>query len=648
MLAALLGIDQPTTDLIPAAQVSGFDLETYRDRWKRYAQEIENLEERSCNSFPFSTSSYAGQWREWARHQGEELLSIETAWQAVQLISGDLAKLPVMKMLRTEDEAGNILERPQPSHPTWPMVHDRPTRNMGAFKFWRRFWVQALIWSNAYARINRDSMGRPVSFTLLESMMVSHSVGAFEDEGYFYITQNAEWVFIPADDMVHVEDLAVHRQSTVGGRVRNRPMWLIESALRQIGIDLAIDNYSEAFFKSGGRAGGWLELPATMRQKSRDTVEKGFRDVYENVTAAFKTIVARGGVKFHSSTINPNDTQMNESRQEAVKRWARRFNLPPHKLGDDSRTSYNSLEQENKAYYDSSLAPRARALTDELYTKLLMPFERSSGRHFYKHDRSEMTEADLETRSETAVKLHTNGLATQNEARRLVQLNPVEGGDDFMMPLNMARGADGNSEADIAQLRSAIDTYGIAVRAGALTPQPTDEDEFRNRLGLPAATDDARELWESQGNVRQPITLREDNDSPQRQPPQLASREGDDVPDEQEERAALVRGPLLHSLQHFLESTNDLASRKAAAMDPGVFAEWIKEPSNFNRPVFDKMVRTSAEAFAKATGRNTDELLDLLFSAMCHELRTKIQDNAPLIPQNRAMCLLERIENAGS
>lgn len=52
-----------------------------------------------------------------------------------------------------------------------------------------------------------------------------------------------------------------------------------------------------------------------------------------------------------------------------------------------------------------------------------------------------------------------------------------------------------------------IDAYGAAVRAGALTPQPKDENHFRALAGLPQISEAASELWRKQGGTRQPVTL---------------------------------------------------------------------------------------------------------------------------------------------
>ena len=56
-------------------------------------------------------------------------------------------------------------------------------------------------------------------------------------------------------------------------------------------------------------------------------------------------------------------------------------------------------------------------------------------------------------------------------------------------------------------LKSQIDAFGIAVRAGAVTPTPDDEAHFRKLAGLPDLRSEGVEAWQEEGNIRRPITL---------------------------------------------------------------------------------------------------------------------------------------------
>jgi lambda family phage portal protein len=60
---------------------------------------------------------------------------------------------------------------------------------------------------------------------------------------------------------------------------------------------------------------------------------------------------------------------------------------------------------------------------------------------------------------------------------------------------------------DFETLKMTMDTYGIGVRAGTITPQTPDEEFFRGELGLPSLSSDASAAWSKDKGVRRPITI---------------------------------------------------------------------------------------------------------------------------------------------
>jgi lambda family phage portal protein len=60
---------------------------------------------------------------------------------------------------------------------------------------------------------------------------------------------------------------------------------------------------------------------------------------------------------------------------------------------------------------------------------------------------------------------------------------------------------------NMEQVKAEMDTYGVGVRAGAITPSQPDEDHFRAKLGLPPTSQDANTMWKDEDNVRRPVTL---------------------------------------------------------------------------------------------------------------------------------------------
>jgi len=62
-------------------------------------------------------------------------------------------------------------------------------------------------------------------------------------------------------------------------------------------------------------------------------------------------------------------------------------------------------------------------------------------------------------------------------------------------------------DPELEQIKAEAEAYGIAVRAGAISPQEADEKSFREKLGLPEMSSDVGKAWDKDLGVRRPITI---------------------------------------------------------------------------------------------------------------------------------------------
>ena len=62
--------------------------------------------------------------------------------------------------------------------------------------------------------------------------------------------------------------------------------------------------------------------------------------------------------------------------------------------------------------------------------------------------------------------------------------------------------------ADVTQLKLLVDSYGVAVRAGVMTPCTEDEMYIRSIMGFPEMPDSVKKDWAKSDGIRHPITTR--------------------------------------------------------------------------------------------------------------------------------------------
>jgi hypothetical protein len=101
--------------------------------------------------------------------------------------------------------------------------------------------------------------------------------------------------------------------------------------------------------------------------------------------------------------------------------------------GDGDSVSYNSLEQKQLAYLQC-LDHWLVKFEEQCDIKLRTPRERRSGEVYFKFNAAALYRTDLRTTMESFSKAIASRIMNPNECRAKLDLNPYEGGDEFINP----------------------------------------------------------------------------------------------------------------------------------------------------------------------------------------------------------------------
>lgn len=355
-------------------------------------------------------------------------LTCAAVYQAVSILAHDIGCMPLM-LCQEVNNARKFL----PDDDLTELVHGGVNESEHGIRFWTRFAAEAILFGNGYANIDRDGLAfNPSAMRHLNPNECE--LREFEDRVYLIRSGVTQKIYEYAD-IIHVEGLAYNSIQGIN---------TIQTARQVVGLALANNKFSSKFFKNGGRIGGILELPVGMTKVSKDTVEEGFRRTYEGGDKAFQTVVLRDGAKFHQSQQSPQESQLVESREQIVREVARFFNLPPSKLGLSDSVSYNSKSEDNQAYYSNSLKYWLKAIAAECTFKLLSKRDRK--RYWFEHDTSELLKMNPLQQAEYYNKMISSLVLSPNEARRMENLPPYEGGDSFQNPSTNSQSQDKTPE----------------------------------------------------------------------------------------------------------------------------------------------------------------------------------------------------------
>ena len=373
--------------------------------------------------------------------------NFSAVWACQTLIADAIATMPVDTFRREEDR------RVPTSAPSWLAT---PNGETGRVEFDTQRVLSLLGWGNSYTWLKTDS-GRIVERWPLDpsQMRVERRAGEL---AYFYKGDR-----LPSEQVQHVKGYSLPGSYT--------GMSVISHAAQSIGMSVAAEQFGAQFFSQGAVASGLLEapqMPTELNKAMREQIREDFAARHAGIKNAHKPMLLTGGVTWKPTMVNPDDAQLLESRKFQVTEVARWFRVPPHLIGDVERsTSWGTgIEQQGIGFVQYTLAPWIIRL-EEADSKLL------ARPRFVKYNVNALIRADLSGRFTAYNQARTGGWLSVNEIRALEDMPPIDNGDVFLEPVNMAE-AGTDAEPPVAEAAADPTPLNVAVNFsdGALRVEP--------------------------------------------------------------------------------------------------------------------------------------------------------------------------------
>lgn len=215
-----------------------------------------------------------------------------------------------------------------------------------------------------------------------------------------------------------------------------------------VGIALAAERHEFRFLQKGARLSGLVSTEATLKNDVRDLAVKSWNETFGGANRSGSTAFLDRGFKFTPLSGSNRDAQFAELRDFQVGAILRALGVPGVVVGYAEKTSTYASAKEFFQYglrrrLQDWLGPLERRIS-----KVLLP---EGDRHFLRFNMDNAMRGATEERITALVKA-TGGkpIYTQNEARAIEDMNPVDekGADELGAPLNM--GTAGGSDADAA------------------------------------------------------------------------------------------------------------------------------------------------------------------------------------------------------
>ena len=361
-------------------------------------------------------------------------MGVASVFACVRVLSDTVGTLPLNLM----QKAGRS-SRPAVGHRLYSVLHDMPNEEMTSTDVRSAMQANLSLRSNCYAEILRDLDGDAIGIYPVESSKVDvYRNTATKKLQYRFLESGS---VLPAKDIVHI------RSNTFNGLLG---VDLLGSVRECIALAIALQDNAAKFFGNGSRPGGVLEHPASLSEAAQERL----RNQIESQTGGknlYRMLVLEEGLKYVAQRSENKDSQFDESRQAQDLNICRVFGVPPHKIGITSGQPRANVEQDNLSFISETIRPICIRWEQTLNAKLLSAEERDQG-FYIEFDLDALAGSDLKSRFDSYAVARQWGWLSVNDIRELEGLTPIDGGDVYLQPLNMA---DAKEASEILRLGKA-------------------------------------------------------------------------------------------------------------------------------------------------------------------------------------------------
>lgn len=362
----------------------------------------------------------------------QNAMQAAAVYTCIKVLAESIGMLP----LRVLRNGRGIAKVPDSTHPLYELLHHQPNDYQTAVEFWEMVVLHLCLRGNAYAYVLRTRTGRVVELIPLHPDMVMVTMNGQNEVEYRVGMEAGGTRLVDRSEILHIKGLSLN------GWLGISP---IAYARESIGLALATEKFGGQLFKNGAKMGGVLEVPGEMSDQAYARLKNSF-DAATSGENSHKTAIVEQGAKFAKIAMSNEDSQFLDTRKYQRAEIAGIFRVPAHMVNDLEKATFSNISSLDLQFLKYSLRPWLMRITAAVRRDLFSPADRKT--HSLGHDLTDLLYSDPASRSKYYHDGIVDGWLTRNEVRGYENLEPIDGLEVPLRPLNMADGRDDPDEAE--------------------------------------------------------------------------------------------------------------------------------------------------------------------------------------------------------
>lgn len=351
----------------------------------------------------------------------DNALKMSAVWACVRVIAETVSQLRWSVFQQRTDRGRDELR----THPAFRLIEFSPNSEMTPFTWRETMLGHVLTYGNAFSEIERDNASRPIGLWPLAPDRVEVLRDANLDLFYRYHQPFGEAVDLSPRDVFHLRGLGFDGCSGYS---------VIQMAAQAIGLGKVQEQAGASFWKNGARPGGILTPAGNLTSESRDSITRQWQEQYGGGQNFNRVALLSHDLKYQPIGIPAEDAQFIDSRKFSVEEIARWYRVPPHKIASLDRATFANIEHQSIEFVVDTIVPWAVRFEQEIDAKLIRS---PAKRVFSKVLVKSLLRGDSAARATFYREMRDLGVMSINDIALEEDMNPVEGGDLRLVPMNM-------------------------------------------------------------------------------------------------------------------------------------------------------------------------------------------------------------------
>ena len=351
-------------------------------------------------------------------------------FNCVRVLAESMGMLPCQLLKKTDR-----FRLPATSHRLYPLITMAPNSYMTAQEFWELLVACLCLRGNFYA-YKVTALGNVGELLPLNPDIVTPKL---KDDWTVEYTVNFEsgTRTLTQDEIWHV------RLFTLDGLNGLNP---IAYARQALGLGQAMDAHAAKLFTNGAVTSGVLRTEQQLSDEAFGRLKTEFQGEHMGVANAYKPMILEMGLDWKPISLSAQDTQFIESKKLTEAQICGLFRVPPHLVASMEKMTLNNIEHMGMSFVNYSLVPIMTRIEHRIQVGLLNEKDRLT--HYAKFNAGALMRGDLKGRYEAYAKGIQWSILSANECRDLEDMNPREGGDVYLTPMNMTTKPEAADDAD--------------------------------------------------------------------------------------------------------------------------------------------------------------------------------------------------------